>query len=76
MSELSDYRRMVWEPQERSYRATIKTLRDREKALADSLRNMKELFRFALLNTTPEIAQQGMVFINEAEALLKEPNHG
>lgn len=38
--------------------------------LANALREMKELFRFALLCTTPELAREGMAYIRNAEALL------
>jgi hypothetical protein len=41
-----------------------------EKELAERLREMKELFRFALLSTTPEIAKEGMAFVRAAEATL------
>lgn len=51
-------------------------LRERNKAerfngeLLESLKEIKELFRFALLSTTPEIAKDGMVFIRKAEAVI------
>jgi hypothetical protein len=35
-----------------------------------ALREMKELFRFSLLCTTPEIARDGMAFIRKAEAAI------
>lgn len=42
----------------------------RESRLLEALREMKELFRFALLCTTPEIAKDGRAFIDKAERLI------
>lgn len=38
--------------------------------LLKAVRELKELFRFALMSTTPEIARDGMVFIKKAEAAI------
>lgn len=37
MSELSDYKKHVWDPQEASYKATIETLRGRNTTLTADL---------------------------------------
>jgi hypothetical protein len=39
-------------------------------SLLASLKELKELFRFALLSTTPELAKDGMEFIRKAEAVI------
>jgi hypothetical protein len=40
--------------------------------LAEKLEQMTALFQSALLNTTPEIAKEGMEFVREARALIKD----
>lgn len=42
MSELSDYRRAVWDPAERSYKATIASLRARAEAAEANARRLAE----------------------------------
>jgi hypothetical protein len=38
--------------------------------LLESVKELKELFRFALLSTSPSIAADGMEFIRKAEAAI------
>ena len=38
--------------------------------LLECVQELKELFRFALLSTTPDIAKDGMEFIRKAEAAI------
>jgi len=38
--------------------------------LLEATKELKELFRFALLSTTPEIAREGMEFIRKAETIV------
>jgi hypothetical protein len=47
-----------------------------KRQLVEALREMKELFRFALLSTRPEIAREGMVFVHKAEALIASVEAG
>lgn len=44
--------------------------------LVESLGEMKELFRFALLSTSPAIAKDGMEFIRKAEAIISKATGG
>lgn len=38
--------------------------------LLEALKETKELLRFALLSTTPEIAKEAMVFVRQADAAI------
>jgi len=53
-------------PKERSQGEKDELIAD----LVESLREVKELFRFALLSTTPAIAREGMTFIRKAEVAI------
>jgi hypothetical protein len=50
--------------------AEIERLRAVNAELVGALGELKELFRFALLCTSPAVARDGMEFVRKAEALL------
>lgn len=51
-------------------RAALAVAEKDESELVAALREMKELFRFALTCTSPEIAREGMAFVRKAESIL------
>jgi hypothetical protein len=49
---------------------TIEAIIAERDALLECLKELKELFRFALLCTSPEIARDGMEWIRKAETVI------
>lgn len=73
-----EYQAMAEQPASESVQAQRDNANARANALREdvadlrySLHEMKELFRFALLGTAPEIARDGMEFVRKAERLLE-----